>query len=100
LIAGPDQDLVDAVEDHRANPTPCLRMKKARLRAIVSHSLARASACLLTYWLTTHAISRVRALSEADDLLGGLWAVLATLVVYRESHPQSSGAAFPRARQP
>jgi peptidoglycan/LPS O-acetylase OafA/YrhL len=72
-------------------------MKQARLRVVVSHSVALATACLLTYWLTTHALSRVHSLSKADDMLGGLWAVLATLFVYRESHRQSVTAAFSRA---
>jgi uncharacterized membrane protein YccC len=72
-------------------------MKETRLHAAVSHSLALAAACLLSYWLTTHALSRVHSFSKADDLLGGLWAVLATLFVYRESHRQSLAAAVSRA---
>jgi uncharacterized membrane protein YccC len=72
-------------------------MNETRLYAVLSHGLALAAACLLTYWLTTHALASVHSLSKADDVLGGLWAVLATLFVYRESHRQSLAAAVSRA---
>lgn len=70
---------------------------RRRPLAVISYSLTLATACLLSYWLTTHALARVHSLSDADDLLGGLWAVLATLFVYRESHRQTVAAAFSRA---
>jgi uncharacterized membrane protein YccC len=77
-----------------AEPRP---WKEGRLYASASHSLAPAIASLLSYWLATHALSRLHSLSKGDDLLGGLWAVLATLFVYRESHRQSVTAAVSRA---
>ena len=64
-------------------------MKKDRFHATVSHSLALAAACLLSYWLATGVLSRVHSLSKSDDQIGGLWAVLATLFVFRESHRAS-----------
>jgi hypothetical protein len=72
-------------------------MRESRFHAVVSHSLSRATARLLSYWLATHVLSRVHTLLKADDLLGGLWAVLATLFVYRESHRQTVAAASSRA---
>jgi len=38
-----------------------------------------AVASLVTYALVTHVLSRIYFLSPADDLIGGLWAVLATI---------------------
>jgi len=33
-----------------------------------------AVACLVTYWLATHLLSRVHSVGRDDDLLGGMWA--------------------------
>ena len=32
-----------------------------------------AVACLVTYWLATHLLSRVHSVGRDDDLLGGMW---------------------------
>ena len=61
------------------------------------HSVALAVACLITYWLITHLLARVHSVSRADDLLGAMWAVIATVFVYRESHRESVSAALSRA---
>jgi hypothetical protein len=53
-------------------------------------------ACLVTYWLVTSALSRVYSLSRDDDLLGGMWAVLATIFVLRDSFGKSVAAAVSR----
>ena len=55
-----------------------------------------AVACLITYWLVTSALSRVYSLSRDDDLLGGMWAVLATIFVLRDSYGKSVAAAVSR----
>ena len=55
-----------------------------------------AVACLITYWLVTRALSRVYSLSRDDDLLGGMWAVLATIFVLRDSFGKSVAAAVSR----
>lgn len=53
-------------------------------------------ACLLTYWLATHLLSRVHSVSRDDTLLGGMWAVLATIFVLRDSVSKSVAAAVSR----
>jgi uncharacterized membrane protein YccC len=53
-------------------------------------------ACLLTYWLVTDLLSRVHSLGRDDDLLGGMWAVLATIFVLRDSFRKSVAAAVSR----
>ncbi len=55
-----------------------------------------AVACLITYWLVSSALSRVYSLSRDDDLLGGMWAVLATIFVLRDSFGKSVAAAVSR----
>jgi uncharacterized membrane protein YccC len=55
-----------------------------------------AVACLITYWLVTTLLSRVYSLSRDDDLLGGMWAVLATIFVLRDSFGKSVAAAISR----
>jgi uncharacterized membrane protein YccC len=51
---------------------------------------------LISYWLVTHLLKRVLFLSESDDLLGGMWAVVATVFVYRSGYDQSLSAAVTR----
>jgi uncharacterized membrane protein YccC len=55
-----------------------------------------AVACLVTYWLATHLLSRVHSVGRDDDLLGGMWAVLATIFVLRDSFGKSVAAGVSR----
>jgi len=68
-----------------------------RSRAALVHSVALAVACLVTYEFTTHVLSRVHSISVPDDLLGGMWAVIATVFVYRTSYQESASAAWSRS---
>jgi uncharacterized membrane protein YgaE (UPF0421/DUF939 family) len=52
--------------------------------------------CGLSYWLITHLLARVFSVSRADDLLGGMWAVVATVFVFRNGCEQSVRAALSR----
>jgi uncharacterized membrane protein YccC len=62
----------------------------------VADSLLLAVASLVSYWLTTSILSDIHSMSEADDLLGGMWAVIATIFVVRLSYHQSIAAALTR----
>ena len=53
-------------------------------------------ACLISYALITQFLTRAYSVSREDDLLGGMWAVIATVFVYRESYQRSMKAAFSR----
>jgi uncharacterized membrane protein YccC len=53
-------------------------------------------ACLVTYWLATHLLSRVHSVGRDDDLLGGMWAVLATIFLMRDSFGKSVAAGVSR----
>jgi uncharacterized membrane protein YccC len=51
----------------------------------------------VSYWLAVHVLSRVHSISHADDLVGGMWAVIATVFVYHASHHDSIAAAVSRS---
>jgi uncharacterized membrane protein YccC len=55
-----------------------------------------AVASLVSYALVTHLLTRIYFLSRADDLIGGLWAVLATVFTCRATYEQSMTAAMSR----
>jgi uncharacterized membrane protein YccC len=55
-----------------------------------------AIACLVTYWVTVHGLARIESVSRSDDVLGGIWAVIATVFVYRTSYDGSATAALSR----
>ena len=65
-------------------------------RTAVVECVVLAVACLLTYWLATHLLSGVHSVGRDDDLLGGMWAVLATIFVLRDSFGKSVAAAVSR----
>src|SRR5580698_10567972 len=62
----------------------------------VLHGIALSILCVISYWLITHLLAHVFPVSRDDDLLGGMWAVVATVFVYRYSYEQSTGAALSR----
>jgi hypothetical protein len=55
-----------------------------------------AIACTISYWLITRILANTYSISRDDDLLGGMWAVVATIFVYRFSHAESVRAALSR----
>lgn len=65
-------------------------------RSAVAHSLALSLGCLASYTLVANTLASVHSLSHADDLIGGLWAVVATLFVFRTTHDESVTAAKTR----
>ncbi len=65
-------------------------------RTAVVECVVLAVACLITYWLARSLLSRVYSASRDDDLLGGMWAVLATIFVLRDSFGKSVAAAVSR----
>jgi uncharacterized membrane protein YgaE (UPF0421/DUF939 family) len=60
------------------------------------HGIALSTLCVISYWLITHLLVHAFPVSRDDDLLGGMWAVVATIFVYRYSYQQSTGAALSR----
>jgi Fusaric acid resistance protein-like len=72
------------------------RPSRPQARTAVVECVVLAVACLVTYWLATHLLSRVHSVGRDDDLLGGMWAVLATIFVLRDSFGKSVAAAVSR----
>jgi uncharacterized membrane protein YccC len=60
----------------------------------VVYALNMAIACLITYWIMTHTLSRF--VDESSDFLGGMWAVAATVFVFRETRLRSLSAGIAR----
>jgi uncharacterized membrane protein YccC len=77
------------------HPRPAVR--GAAVRPPLLHGGATALACLASYLLITRALSSVHSVSKADDKLGGMWAVIATVFVYRLGYRESLGAAASRS---
>jgi uncharacterized membrane protein YgaE (UPF0421/DUF939 family) len=59
----------------------------------VVYAVDMAIACLITYWLMTYVLARF--VDKPSDFLGGMWAVVATVFVFRETrvHSLSAGIA-------
>jgi len=60
----------------------------------VGQGVGLAAASLISYALTTHILTRVYSVSREDDLVGGMWVVVATVFVYREGYEKSMRAAL------
>jgi uncharacterized membrane protein YccC len=61
------------------------------------HGAALALACLIAYEVVAEVLSRIHSISREDDVLGGMWAAVATIFVYRDTNDQSRDAAVSRA---
>ena len=63
---------------------------------VVLRGVVLAISCAISYWLITHILGYAYSISRDDDLLGGMWAVVATIFVYRYSHTESVRVALSR----
>jgi len=68
------------------------------LAETLTYATAVAVACLISFEVTTHLLTRIHSVSPADDELGGMWATIATLFVFRAAYGQSVTAALSRIR--
>jgi uncharacterized membrane protein YccC len=75
---------------------PGRHLSGADVRAAVVDCTVLAVACLVTYLVATSVLSHLYFLSSADSMLGGLWAVIATVFVSRDSYQHSLAAAVSR----
>ncbi|MGA2851990.1 MAG: FUSC family protein [Terracidiphilus sp.] len=55
-----------------------------------------AAACMLSYWLITSILTRAFNVSRDNNLLGGMWSVIATIFVFRHRLQDSTHAAASR----
>jgi uncharacterized membrane protein YgaE (UPF0421/DUF939 family) len=62
----------------------------------ISHGLILSILCVISYWLIMHLLAHAWSVSHEDDLLGGMWAVAATVFVFRYAYEQTTAAALSR----
>ena len=81
----------------RARQGGCFPLhRRGQVWAVAANSVLLGVACLISYWLTTRVLSLAHSVSAADDALGGMWAVVATVFVVRDSYAKSLAAALSR----
>jgi uncharacterized membrane protein YccC len=68
----------------------------AQARTALADSVVLGLACVVTYLLATKLLSWVHSVAPADDLLGGMWAVIAAIFVNRSTYRESRSAAVSR----
>jgi uncharacterized membrane protein YccC len=79
------------------NPKPGqMTTERISVRGAVLHGVTLAVLCVISYWLITQILAHVFYVSRDDNLLGGMWAVVATIFVYRWCYAPSVGAALSR----
>ncbi|HWO30614.1 MAG TPA: hypothetical protein VNO32_17600, partial [Candidatus Acidoferrum sp.] len=54
-------------------------------------------ACIISYFLITGCLGKIYFLSRDDELLGGMWSIIAAIFVYRHTYQQSMKAALTRS---
>lgn len=72
------------------------RSGRADRRAAAVECGVLAAACLATYLLVTRVLAQIYFVSRPDAVLGGMWAVIATIFVLRDSYRRSVSAAASR----
>jgi len=65
-------------------------------RTALADSVVLGLVCVVTYLLATNLLSWVHSVAPADDLLGGMWAVIAAIFVNRNSYRENLSAAVSR----
>src|SRR3981081_2767411 len=75
---------------------PRIRLGSSQTGEVVARGAVLAISCVISYWLITHILANTYSISRDDDLLGGMWALAATIFVYRYSHADSVRAALSR----
>jgi uncharacterized membrane protein YccC len=75
---------------------PARHLSRAEVRTAVLDCTVLAIASVITYLVATSVLSHLYFISKTDSLLGGLWAVIATIFVSRDSYERSMAAAVSR----
>ena len=71
--------------------------EKRSIAQAVGYGILLAACCLLSYKLITRLLIVSGLVSRDDELLGGMWAVIATIFVLRRSYEESVNTALLRA---
>jgi len=73
-----------------------LKTDTFRPQTVVFRAAVLAISCAVSYWLATHILGRVHSVPRADGLLGGMWATVSAIFVYRYSQAESISVALAR----
>jgi uncharacterized membrane protein YccC len=65
-------------------------------REVAIRGVVLAISCAISNELITRILANAYSISKDDDLLGGMWAVAATIFVYRNSQAESVSSALSR----
>jgi hypothetical protein len=76
--------------NQRTQPQP------SGLGPAVTHGVVLAACCFASYAVITHVLAAARIVPRDDELLGGMWAVIATIFVFRFTYQESVTAALSR----
>src|SRR6266436_5625768 len=60
----------------------------------IIYALEMTIACAISYWITTSGL--IAFVDKSSDFLGGMWAVVATVFVFRDTRTNSLSAGFAR----
>jgi uncharacterized membrane protein YccC len=63
---------------------------------IATRGVLLAISCVISNWLIGYLLAEAYSVSRDDDLLGGMWAVVATIFVFRSSEGDSVRSALSR----
>jgi len=64
---------------------------KSRIGEALGHGFFPAVCCLVSFKITTYMLANAWFVSRDDILLGGMWAVVATIFVFRYGCKESAG---------
>jgi len=70
--------------------------RKLQVGQAVSHAVVLAICCFMSYGIIADIIAAARFVPRDDELLGGMWAVIASIFVFRYSYGESTRAALSR----
>lgn len=68
----------------------------SRIGRALGHGVVLAMCCLISYRIITDILAAGRFVPRDDEFLGGMWAVIATIFVFRYSCEESTSAALSR----
>jgi hypothetical protein len=86
-----NRDMQSAQEDTHV----MIGTRRRSIGQLVGTATLMAVSCLVTFWLITNLLAHY-SVPRDKDLLGGMWAVVATIFVFRESILESARAALSR----
>lgn len=88
--------ILDAVSEKAKQKSDPASRELSHKRWAITHSVLLALCCSLSYKIITDVLAFSRFVPRDDELLGGMWAVVATIFVFRYTYEESVNAALSR----